>query len=105
MIIARPPAELSGVDPAADLEARLVGLRTDRKLSRLRQRLGPAREFDGVVARGKPQEVAVRAVNLLLEHEVRRQPLRERGINAILRITDMETRDRRPAVLVEHAQP
>ena len=96
VMIARPPAELGGIDPTLHLErATLLGVGADRELLRLRHGLRSAREFDRVVAVGQFERFAVSAVDLRMEGEIGREPFRLRRVNPALGIADDERRGRR----------
>ena len=113
VMVARPPAELCGIDPTLDLKARALSRTTilaaraasrlhDRELLRLRNRFRTAPELHLVRAGRKLHEFTISAVHLRVEREVGRQALGARRIHAALRVANDECRDRRRTRFVAH---
>ena len=108
VVVAGPPAEPGGVDPALDGERRLLPGAPARASATVsdcvsRVRLGPAAELDAVRAGREPEHLAVGPVDLRVKREVRGEALRLRRIDPALSVANHEAGHGRLAGFVPHA--
>ena len=103
VMIAAPPAELGGIDPALHLEGLLL-LAGHLDLAKLPDALRPALEPHGVGALRQLHTFAIGAVHLRMKRKVRREAFGLRGVHAPGGITNLKRGDGRFAVFILHAQ-
>ena len=108
VVVAGDPAEPRGIDPAADLEIPF-GRARDRGVAAFHQGLGAELEFNGEPARGQPDDLAVGAVDLGMEREIGREPLRLGRVDPAAFVADQvrrsfsQIRSKRPCDFAEAA--
>gem|GEM_PF-3981163 len=103
-MVAGPPTARRRIDPALHFEGDRHRRRLHPHRAPLRHRLRSALHFEFVGSRRQHLHLAVGAVHLRMEKEVRRESLRLRGIDAALRVADLERRHGGFALVVEHLE-
>src|SRR5690242_4150369 len=103
-MIARPPAKGGRINPTNDFECVRLRSAGDRQFRFLRNAFGSARESNRIVAPRQFQNVAIRAIHLRVKSKIRREPLRDRRVHALLRVMDQERGRGWLAMLVQNAQ-
>ena len=90
MVIARPPAEPRGINPAPNLEGHFRGGWTHNHFADFRNRLWPTGKGDRVASVGQMFGLAVAAIDLGMKSKIRCQAFRRRWIDVAECVPNVE---------------